>query len=319
MKKKEIILGATSAVSSAIMFWLWDAHAIPALVGGDFQGYSNVIIPIAALVAGASCFGLGAIFIRDPWVAYGAALAGSAIPYLVSGITPTVFILLPIAAIITAFGVHKIRREFFLSVGFSVSKIAKSGMALYFTVAALTISFLYAGALSQKNALATILPKPAFDFTLHHLLNSEFARSAAGITQMRKDATADELLEMLAREQLKKQGIDPLRIPPAEVARLRAGLHEEIARQYGIAFQGNEKVQDIFYTAVAQRADELLGPYRAYLPLVSALAFFFALKALTLPISLMSLAVMFVLIKALRSVKILTRTTQHIEVERLTL
>ncbi len=315
---KEIILGVLTVAASAVTFWLWHARAIPALAAGDFAGGMQFVAPVMGLALTATLFALGAMFIRDRRIAYAVATISIVVPYFFVTATSAALMLLGISIIGVAFAVHKIRREFSLSIGFSISKTVKSGLALYFTVASLIISLFYAGTLNQKNSLAALLPKPAFDFTLYHFLNSDFARSVTGLPVVQEDITVDELLDMLARDQLKKQGIDTGKIPASELARLREAEHQGIARQYGITFRGNEKVQDLFYTVVAERADELLGPYRRYLPLVSALTFFFALKALTVVVYLISLVLLFLLIKVLLSANILKRATENIEVERLT-
>ncbi len=316
---KEINLGISASAASVAAFWLWKTEAIPGIVAGDFHGWMRFAAPVAGLAAAAALFALSAMFIRDRRIAYGAGIIGVAAPYLFSDATRAALILLGVCAVGAAFAVHKIRREFSLSVGFSVSKTVKSGLSLYFTVACLAISLFYSTTLNQKNSLAAFLPKPAFDFTLYHFLNSRFAESITGLPDVRRDITADELLDMLARRQLEQQGIPGVKISAADLARLHKVEHDEISRQYGITFRGNEKVQDIFYTVVAERADELMGPYRAYLPLVSSLAFFFALKALTLPVYLVSLVVIFLLIKGLLFAKILKRAHEQIDVERITL
>jgi len=316
---KEIILGVATVLVSGVTFWLWRTSAIPALAGGDVQSGLRFIAPAAGLAISAALFALAAMFIRDRRIIYGAAMIGAGIPYLLIDASNAVLLLLALSLGGTAFAVHKIRREFSLSVGFSVSKTVKSGLSLYFTVACLAISLFYSTTLNQKNSLAAFLPKPAFDFTLYHFLNSRFAESITGLPDVRRDITADELLDMLARRQLEQQGIPGVKISAADLARLHKVEHDEISRQYGITFRGNEKVQDIFYTVVAERADELMGPYRAYLPLVSSLAFFFALKALTLPVYLVSLVVIFLLIKGLLFAKILKRAHEQIDVERITL
>jgi len=316
---KEIILGAAAILISGVTFWLWRTSAIPALAGGDVQSGLRFIAPAAGLAVSAALFALAAMFIRDRRIIYGAAMIGAGTPYLLTDASNAALLLFAASLAGTAFAVHKIRREFALSVGFSVSKTVKSGLALYFTVSCLAISLFYSTTLNQKNSLAALLPKPAFDFTLYHFLNSSFAQSITGLPDVRQNMTADELLDMLARRQLQRQGVPEAQISSADLARLRKVEHTELGRQYGIAFQGNEKVQDIFYTVVAERADELMGPYRAYLPLVSSLAFFFALKALTLPVYLVSLVVIFLLIKALLFAKILKRAKEQIDVERITL
>lgn len=316
---KEIILGGFAAAVSLGAFWLWRAEAIPALAAGDFHGVMRFVAPTAGLAFAAALFALSAMFIRDRRIAYGTAVMGAGGPYLFAHTGTAVFLLMGVGIIAIAFAVHKIRREFSLSAGFSVSKVARSGTQLYFTVACVIISVFYAHTLSRENALAAVLPRPAFDFTLHYFLNSQFAQSLTGLSDVRRDISADELLDMLARRQLEKQGIPAQKISSALLARMRAAEHEEIGRRYGIVFRGDEKAEDLFYGAIARRADELLGPYRAYVPFVSSLAFFFALKALTLPLYLISLVILLLLIRALLSANILKRTVHNIEVERITL
>lgn len=316
---KEIILGVLAAFSSIIAFWLWRAYAIPALAAGDFHGMARFIAPTAGLILASALFTLAAMFIRDRRIAYGSAAVGAAGPYLFVDASNAVILLAGASIAGIAFAVHKIRREFFLSAGFSVSKIAKSGLSLYFTVACAVISLFYAGTLNRENSLVAIFPKPAFDLTLHYFLNSSYAKSVTGLSDIRRDVTMDELLDMLAKAQLEKQGIPASKIFPADLARIRAAEREALESQYGIAFRGDEKVEDLFYGAIAQRADELLGPYRAYIPFISSLAFFFALKALTVPLYLLSLFTVFLLIKALVSATILKCAVHRIEVERITL
>lgn len=316
---KEIILGVLAAGSSAAVFWLWREQAVPALAAGDFQGWMKFVAPVAGLTFSASFFAMAAMFIRDRRIIYAGAMIGAGVPYLLVDASNAAMLLLVLSLAGTAFAVHKIRREFSLSVGFSVSKTVKSGLALYFTVSCLAISLFYSTTLNQKNSLAALLPKPAFDFTLYHFLNSRFMQSITGLPDVRQNATADELLDMLARRQLQQQGVPEVQVTGADLARLRKAEHDELSRQYGITFRGNEKVEDIFYTVVAERADELMGPYRTYIPLVSSLAFFFALKALTLPIYLVSLVIIFLLIKALLFAKILKRVHETVDVERITL
>lgn len=316
---KEIILGVCAPIASIIVFWLWSAYAIPAIGAGDFRGATRFIAPTAGLAFASALFALAAMFIRDPRIAYGSAAAGVGGPYFFTDASVPVLLLALASMIGIAFAAHKIRREFSLSVGFSVSKTAKSGLPLYFTVACAVISLFYANGLRRENSFASILPKPAFDFTLHYFLNSELAQSATGIPEVRRDITMDELLDMLARRQLEEREIPAPKISPADLARIRALEREEIGRRYGIAFRGDEKVEDVFYGAIAERADELLGPWRAYIPFISSLAFFFALKALTLPLYIVSLVILSLLIKALLFANILRRTVQSIEVERIAL
>ncbi|MBI3630937.1 MAG: hypothetical protein HY221_01195 [Candidatus Sungbacteria bacterium] len=307
-----------AAGSSVAVFYLWEVVTIPEVISSNFQHYLSFLIPLVCLAASSSLFALAGMFVRDRRIAYCAAVVGAGVPYFFARPSLPTLAVLAISLICIVFAVHKIRQEFLLSVGFSVSKTVKSGLALYFTVASLTLTLFYVHALNDKSALSALLPQPAFDFTLQYFFNSPFARSLTGLPQVRQDITANEFLDVLISQQLKSQGLESVNVPASERTHLREVERRQIARQYGITLKGNERMLNVFYDVVAQRAVDLLGPYRRYLPLLSGIAFFFAFKALTVAAYLISLLIIFLLIRIFLFVKILRRTTEHIQVERIT-
>ena len=73
------------------------------------------------------------------------------------------------------------------------------------------------------------------------------------------------------------------------------------------------------HRAVIERLEDVLGPFVQFLPLISALAFFFAFKAFTFPLYLVSVAATALLIRGLRMATIVRSAPRQITVERLTL
>lgn len=314
---KEVIIAALSVTASGVAFLLW-RRVIPELAAGNFHTGLLLASALGALILAATLFILTAMFIERPPIAYASAVISTGAPYFFFTATLPIIAVLCASIGISVLAVYKIRREFSLSMGFSVSKISKSGIALFFTVFAISASLLYTQGRDERQPLAFLIPKPAFDATLPYLFNSQFMRSLTGLPQIKPDITADELLDIMLRRQLENQGLTASKVTREEMIRLKESGRREIARQYRISFKGNEKVQDLFYGLIADRADELLGPYRRYIPLVSALAFFFAFKTLSLPLSLLSLASAFLLIRTMLFATILTRATKDITVERIT-
>lgn len=80
--------------------------------------------------------------------------------------------------------------------------------------------------------------------------------------------------------------------------------------------EASQDAADILYEAVVANIEKLLGPYRHYLIFASAAAFFFAFKAITLPVYYLSLILTFALFKIMIWGKILTIEKKEIEVER---
>lgn len=310
-------MGILSAGSSLAVFWFW-LEAVPLIIAGEFRAYTSFIMPIAGLIFAASFFALAAIFIKSRRVIYPAAVIGMAAPYLLAPATNTVIGSLAASVLLIVFAVHRLRKEFTLSLGFSVSKTVKAGLPLYFTVASLIVSVFYLVSLPEEKAVSALLPRSAFDVTLQSLSGPLKSLTGFPIT-LRPEATVDETLFELARDQLKSRGIPVAQLPKTELGKILSAQRLELEKQYGIKLGGQEKIADVFYNALASRLAELPGPYRQYLPLASALAFFFAFKALTFPLYYVTLLILYFLIKLLVLTKILKTERQEITVERLTL
>ncbi len=89
-------------------------------------------------------------------------------------------------------------------------------------------------------------------------------------------------------------------------------------KQLGLEIPNREQAPEVFYRATIAQFKELLGPYQDFLPLASAVIFFFAFKAFTIPLYYLTLIFSFLLIKLALWSKILKRDIVQVQAERIT-
>lgn len=304
---KELVLGTLAVLVITVAFWLWHKN-ISIILTGEFGDYINFILPLAVLIAAGSVFLLMGLLVKNIWIAYMAAVISIGASYFFVEAAPVVLGTLVLSVLLIAFALHSIRKEYALSFGFSVSKTAKAGLTIFFTVASLVISLFYLSGLSAEKALAAFFPKSALNFTLKNISGS--LESIIGIPGVSPDATVDQVLVKLLRQKLGSKDI------PVNVIAIE---REEFAKKYGINIKGGEKISDVFYRAVTDYISRLLGPYQQYLPFAAAAAFFLAFKTLTIPLYYATVFFTFLLIKLMFWSKILRSEKQQVEVEKLTL
>lgn len=313
---KEILLAVVTIAISIGAFWSWYA-AIPLITAGEFGAYINFSIPVLGFLLSACFFSLSALFIRETKIVYPAVIIGVGAPYLFTDASLFILSALALSAALSALAIHKIRKECDLSPGFSAAKFLKSGLPLYLTVVSLIISSFYLAGINEKNAISTLLPKSALEFGLKTL--SGPLGSVAGLPEIDPEATVNELLEKVVSEGLKTQGLELIKLPRGEILKLVGIQRNELADKFGIRVRGDEKVGDLLYGTVTGKAENLLGPYKSYLPYASAIAFFLAFKTLTIPLYYAALLITLLLIKLMVLTKILRSEKVQMETERLTL
>lgn len=315
-QKKEIVLGILTASISIAVFWFWN-EAMPLIIAGEFQNYTRFLFPVAGLVFSGSLFSLTAFFVRNDALRYGAVLVLAVIPFFFVPTSAAALSFMGAGVLLLFFSAYRIKKEFFLSHGFSVSKIAKAGVPLFFTVSSLIIAAFYLAQIDEEKAISALLPRSTTGFLFQQL--SPTLSSLTGVPNISPNTTVDDAIKELVKTEIAQSGADISLLSPKELSAAIALQRQEFSKQYGFQLEGKERVSDIVYNAIFERAKELLGPYKKYLPLTSAFIFFAAFKAFTLPLYYLSLAVTFFLIKILVAVKILTKQKMQIEVERLTL
>lgn len=313
---KEILLVLLSIGMIVGSFLLWH-ETTRAIAEEVFTSYGQFIASISSLVIATAFFGIAAMFVQNTWILYMSAVISIVIPFLMIPFTPFTGGVAVICALLALFAVRRTRKEFNLSLGFSVTTVFKAGVPLFLTIYGVILSLFYLNDVQKKDAIRAIFPRPAFDITIRALGGP--LRSLIGNQEFTPDETVDEFFQSLIKKQLEDKGIAFEQVQSKELQRLLTQQRNEIARSYGVTLSGDEKLGDVFYTTIIERISDLLGPYRAYLPYASAITFFLAFKTLSLFLYFIAVAAAFFLIKLMIAAHVLTREKKQIEVEQLTL
>lgn len=193
---KELVLAAITALISIAVFWLWK-EKIPVILDGSLKDYLVFILPAAGLAVSAALCTILSVFTPGRAAAYGGALAGIGVPFLFLEAASTVIGIFLLVLLLVGFAVHRSRKEYALSLGFSLSRLSKSGMPTWFSAASLLISLFYLAGLSEEKALEVFFPRALTEYTARALADpgSPLARSL-GIPSLPEEllterATAD--------------------------------------------------------------------------------------------------------------------------------
>lgn len=233
---------------------------MPLIIEGQFKSPTDFIWPVAGLIVVATLVLLAVVLIKSDRVLYLLLILGFSAPFLFVEPSGRVLAAVGLNIFLISFLIHRIRQEVRLSMGFSLSKFARAGLSLFFTVASLIVATFYLANINEEQAIAAIFPR----------------------------ATVDLILPILER-------------------------------QYGTEIPNKEETAELLYRATVEQIRQILGPYRDFLPLASAVIFFLAFKAFTVPLYYLTLVLAFFLIKVLIWSKIVVKEKAQIEVERLTL
>jgi len=314
---KQIVLTVIAAAVGIGALWAWRG-AVLLIAMGSFKSYGEFIAPAGSIILAASLFSLTALFVEPAWLVYaGVAVAPAATFFFIPQILPITLAI--IAAILLAvFAGRRVRREYAFSISFSASKTLKAGLPIYFTAISLIIAlFYYQDIIGRDHPAETVIPRAAIELSLRVL--SGAVSDLRGIPTADSLMTVDEFLAQNLTSQLKTQGIAPNAATKKEIAALVAEQRNELAKRYGIRVQGGERLADVLHRTITEKMQELLGPYARFLPFLSALAFFFALRAFAFPLYFIVVGLTALLIAFLRASKIIKSEKRSIEVERLTL
>lgn len=313
---KEVALCVAYACAAIGSFWLWRSTT-QVIAEEAFRSYGQFIASISSLVLALSLFGIAAVFVEDSLLIYGSAALSIAVPFFFVPFNIITLAVMGLCVLLAMFVVRRIRKDMSLSRGFSIATMFKSGVPLFLTVWGIVISLFYLNDVQKKDAIRAIFPRSAFDITIRALGGP--LRSLTGSEKFPSEETVDEFLQGLIKKQLDEKDIQISQVPAKELHRLLLEQRNEIARSYGIKLTGSEKLGDVFYTTIIERMNDLLGPYRTYVPYASAVAFFLAFKTLSIFLYFIVMAVAFLLIKLMIIMGILTRRKEQIEIERLAL
>ncbi len=314
---KELVLGICSALLGLAVFWFW-RDIVLAVTSGSAD-YKTIVTALVLTIFSAAFFSLSAIFIRFVRLAYPSALAGTVLSFLFIPSSNGIAAVFLASSLLVIFSVYRVRSAYERSPDFQMGTLLKRVLPLYFTVLAIIISVFYYNAihLDGEKTLTTIFPKSLSSVAVKII--SGQLKSLVGVSvKINPESSVDEVIGQILTEQSKKDGpTAPLssKLPPSELAKIR----QEISVRYKITLAGDEKVSEVFQRAVTGRLENLLGPYKEYLPLILAAALFLALRTVTLPLYYLTVLLDFILIKIAVSANILKKEKKEIEAERLTL
>jgi hypothetical protein len=314
---KQYVLAAAACVAGAGAVWIWK-NAVSLFAAGSFGGYEAFLMPLGAIALAACLFALSAIFIEPFAVLCAVSVASVGAAAFLVPMTPPIMGTMAGAALLAVFAGYRMRSEYASSITFSTSKTLKAGLPVYFTALSLVVTLFYYHEIIVRNDTAEdVIPRAAVDLSLRAL--SGAISDLRGLPQADSLMTVDEFIAQTLENQAKEHGVPAAAINKKEVARLVAEQRNELAQRYGIRVQGGERLTDVLHRTITAKVEELLGPYTRFLPFLSALAFFFALRTLSFPLYFLVVVLTYALICVLRAATIVKSEKRSIETERLVL
>ena len=309
MHSKELVLGALTVIAGVTNAYLWKG----VLFAGGVQHAAFYLVPVFVLFIFSILFALSALFIRYHLVRIATAVIAHVSGYLLIPFTATI----GVAAVFSGIGgwiaVQDIAKEETASQTFSMRKILKSGMPLFFTALALLFSvFYYSFAINHSSQ--GILPKSLFNAAVPYM-----EKPIQGfLPGYRNNATVDDLLLAFATQQF-GSSVDIKTLTPAEKAALLAQGREALRAQFGIKLTGKEKASDVLSQVTNSQIEKFAGANKQYLPIAAAIGFFIAIKALTLPVFWITLILTGLMVQLMLKVGIVKREKVMVEIEKVNL
>lgn len=307
MRGKEIILGVLTIAAGVFNAYLWKG-----IVGGGFNSAAFYSAPVLALFLFAILFALSSSFIRARAIRIAVAVLSLAVGYLFIPYSLGVLSGLVLSAAGGWYAAEAIANEFKDSHSFSVRKIFKSGLPVFFTALVLLLTIFYFSSVADRHD-QVLLPKAMFDVLIQ--LFKQPLQSA--IPWFRAGESLDQtILDFAARQ----SGImDVSKIPVSARAELISEGVKALEAQLGVHFTGKETSEEVLYKTANVQVEKLLGSYKQYTPFIAAAGFFLAVKTLTIPIYWVTLLLVFIVVRLLEMLGILKKEVETIQVERLTL
>lgn len=314
---KEFYLCSIFVILHTFMCWMW-YWVMPAIIAGDFRHYQAFILPIVMLGITAVLFSLAALLVKHRGLFACSMVIAGLSPYLLSLPSDSIAWVVSIATVLFLwYGASLIRKEVESSLQYRTSRFLKQGLGFYFTSAALVFSLFYLHSIDDQKVFSVLLPRPLFDLVLRSF--SGAIQGATGLPKIQPEQTVNEVLTEIVQAQLQSRGMSIEKIPRQELTRMLAVQREEFANAYHISLAGGEKVGAVFANAVTSKIKDLVGKYNSYLPLVAAIAFFFAVKTFSIILYFLSIALTVLLMKLLVLANVVQKRIEQIDVERFTL
>lgn len=304
---KELAFAVATLIVGWVNAYFWRSF----IYSANYADLKFLSLPIASMFVFAILFSLLALFSRNSYIIY-ASLALSIFGgfFLADGnIIVIIGTALGIAGLI--FAAYKIKSDVNDSKTFGLSKSLHRGLPFFFTIFALIISLTYFSSIVL--AENSFIPKPIFEVSANILQNY----LGGLIPGFRPNATIDQVLTEVLASQLKGE-LDIAKIPKNQLKKLLDEQKSALGEKVGIKISGEEKTTELLYSLANQKLEEWFGRYKIYLPYISAIGFFLAMKTLTWPLYFITLALVFFAVKFLLILKILKKETVSIQTEKLT-
>ncbi len=318
---KEPILGILTVAAGLLNAYLWKG----VMYAGELKGISFDSLPVVSLFLFAILFALSAAFIRNWYLRTGAAVLCLAGGYAFVSPTSAVMVGAPLSALAGWYAASAISGEYDASRMFHVRKVLRGGLPVFFTGLALVLAVFYYATVGSVG-VNVFIPRALFNLILPLIESQLPVITPAG----RSGLTSEGLLLAFAAGQLPielqnllgeftRGGLTIESIPsPVREELIREG-RRVLAEEFGLKLTGQEPPAEILYRLTNEQISRALGPYRGYLPLAAAAAFFIAVKTLTIPIYWITLILVFGVVELLIALGVLKRETLVLEAERITL
>jgi len=308
---KELTLAVLTVAVGLANAWLWK----DALFTGEFRNAAFYSLPVVSLIAFAILFALSSAFIRERLIRGMTAILGLSAGYLFLSYTASALPAAALSGLGGWYAASTIANETAASNSFRTRKILRGGLPVFFTSVALMLAVFYFSLLSAHAGFDQLfVPKALFDAAVP-LLEKPLRTILPGF---RTDASVDDLLLASAAAQL-GEAVDLGALSRPEREALLEQGREALTAEFGVTLRGDERAGDVLYQVTNAQFEKFLGPYRRYLPLISAVGFFIAVKALTLPLYWLTTILVFIVIRLLAMAGFLERVKETVEVERLKL
>ena len=304
---KELVFAFATIITGLANGYFWREF----IYSENYADIALLSLPVASMFVFAVFFALLSLFSKNSHIIFTtAALSFSGGLFLIDG-HKTVIIGSVVGMAGAIFAAYKIQNDVKDSLTFNLSKSLRRGLPFFFTAFALIISLTYFSSIIIGER--AFIPRPVFEVSTGILQNY----LGGLIPGFRPDATIDEVLIDVIAKELKGQ-LDINKIPKSQLKKLLDEQKTALGGKIGIKISGEEKTTELLYNLANQKLEELFGQYKIYLPYLSAVGFFLAIKALTWPLYFVSLILIYLAVKLLLITGVLKKESATMPTEKLT-
>lgn len=304
---KEAIIATATIIIGFANAYFWQNL----IYSADYSDPAAIFLPVATMFSFAILFSLLALFSKNIYVIYLACALSVVNGLIIADRNATVLIGTVLGMSGIVYAARKIQSDVNDSKTFGLSKSLSRGLPFFFTTFALIISLTYFSSILL--AESNFIPRPIFNASTRILQNY----LGGLIPGFRPNATINEVLTDVLATELKNQ-IDINKIPKRQLNTLLQEQKAALSEKIGIKVSGEEKTTELLYNLANQKLEELFGQYKIYLPYISAIGFFLAIKTLTWPLYFVTLGFIFFTVKFLLVLGILKRELSTTQIEKLT-